>query len=94
MRIIEGLATAAPLASTERWLPRSSLRACGLRAPLIVQLITGTLRSCDPFGIPSTSDWMAAASIEQADALLSGRVTHEMMAAGWRSSVQRYEARR
>ena len=53
---------------------------------------------CDPFGIPSTSPWTGAAiladedlhrhaaeNLDQADALLFGRVTYEMMEAAWRS---------
>ena len=64
-------------------------------------LLVGTLATCDPFGIPSTSHWTGAAiivqgfadeelhrhaaeNLAQADALLFGRVTYEMMEAAWR----------
>jgi dihydrofolate reductase len=55
--------------------------------------------SCDPCGIRSTSRWTGAAiivqwsrtrsciveNIKQADALLFGRVTYQLMEAGWRA---------
>jgi hypothetical protein len=67
-------------------------------------LIGDTLTQCDPFGISSTSHWTGAAifrkwsrtktcvltrgNIVQADALLFGRVTYEMMEAAWRLSTR------
>ena len=77
----------------DEWLSGRS----GLTLP--VYPIGGTLAECDPFAIPSTSLWTAAAIIgqspdeelhrhaakaRQADALLFGRVTYEMMEEAWR----------
>ena len=67
---------------------------------LLVYPVGDTLAQCDPFGIPSTSHWTdvaiilqfadeelhrhAAQNIAQADALLFGPVTYEMMEAAFR----------
>ena len=72
---------------------------------MLAHPIGGTLASCGPFGIPSTSHWTGAAiivqyprtkscivtrsrNIDQADALLFGRVTYEMMEAAFRPPVR------
>jgi dihydrofolate reductase len=63
----------------------SAQRAAGHRTRLLHR---STLTSCDPFGIPEDLHRHAVENLEQADALLFGRVTYEMMEAAWRPPVQ------